>query len=127
MSDYITNPSSYDDFKRNIDFHIQNVQGWVSVNDYEGAMIKALCLCDEIRKLIDYQNNLMSENVAASIAKEISRVTQLKNEYLQFPKGAGKLAASLMEQEIESAQKAQASDNIDWMIRSIKALNKFEL
>lgn len=127
MSDYITNPSSYDDFKRNIDFHIQNVQGWISANDYEAAMIKAQCLCDDIRKLIDYQNNLMSENLVGAITKEILRVTEIKNEYLQLPKGAGRLAAALMEQEIQNAQKAQASGEISLMFLSVKALQEFEL
>jgi hypothetical protein len=36
-----------------VDFQFSNVKGWLSVNNYECALIKAECLKDAVDKLIE--------------------------------------------------------------------------
>lgn len=35
------------------EFQLENVQGWISANDHESALIKALCLKEAVDLLID--------------------------------------------------------------------------
>jgi len=52
MSSFIKNPSSIDEFKQNVDFQMENVKGWLSVNDYQSALIKAKCLVDALAEIV---------------------------------------------------------------------------
>lgn len=53
MSIYINNPSTIEDFKQNVKFQMDNVNGWISINDYQSALIKANCLVDALRKIVE--------------------------------------------------------------------------
>jgi len=68
-----------------------------------------------------------SKNLVEGLTDEILRVTEIKNEYLAIPGGAGRFAAILMDQAIDRARKAQASGDILEMIPALKALQEFEL
>ena len=68
-----------------------------------------------------------SKNLVEGLTDEILRVTEIKNEYLTLPGGAGNFAALLMCFAIENARKAQASGDILEMIPALKALQEFEL
>ncbi len=76
-----------------------------------------------IRKL----NMVQSKNLVEGLTDEILRVTEIKNEYLTLPGGAGNFAALLMCFSIENARKAQASGDILQMIPALQALREFEL
>ena len=52
MSNFIKNPASIEEFKQNIDFQMDNLQGWLSVNDYESALIKAKCLVEALAEIV---------------------------------------------------------------------------
>lgn len=52
MSSFIKNPSTIEDFKQNVEFQMENVQGWLSVNDYQSALTKAKCLVDALQKIV---------------------------------------------------------------------------
>lgn len=52
MSNFIKNPASIEEFKQNVDFQMDNVKGWLSVNDYESALIKAKCLVDALQEIV---------------------------------------------------------------------------
>lgn len=52
MSSFINNPSTIEDFKQNIDFQMDNVKGWLSVNDYQSALIKARMLVDALQEIV---------------------------------------------------------------------------
>ena len=67
------------------------------------------------------------KNLVEGLTDEILRVTEIKNEYLSIPSGAGKLAAAFMEKAIEDARKAQSSGDILQMIPALEALREFEL
>lgn len=68
-----------------------------------------------------------SKNLVEGLTDEILRVTEIKNEYLSIPGGAGRLAAAMMEVAIEKARKAQASGDILQMIPALQELREFEL
>lgn len=68
-----------------------------------------------------------SKNLVQGLTDEILRVTEIKNEYLSIPNGAGRLAAAMMEVAIEKARKAQASGDILQMIPALQELREFEL
>lgn len=52
MSIFIKNPSTIEEFKQNINFQMDNVKGWLSVNDYQSALIKAKCLVDALQAIV---------------------------------------------------------------------------
>lgn len=52
MSNFINNPSTIDDFKHNVEFQMDNLKGWLSVNDYQAALIKAKCLVDALSAVV---------------------------------------------------------------------------
>jgi len=49
---YIQNPSTIEELKHNVTFQFENVQGWLSVDDHDTALIKANCLVDALKKLV---------------------------------------------------------------------------
>jgi len=57
MSSFIQNPSKIEEFKQNVQFQLENVTGWISVNDYQSALIKAKCLVDALQKIIVAEEN----------------------------------------------------------------------
>lgn len=68
-----------------------------------------------------------TKNLVEGLTDEILRVTEIKQEYLRIPGGAGQFAAIVMEQAIDRARKAQASGDILQMIPALKELQKFGL
>ena len=68
-----------------------------------------------------------TKNLVEGLTDEILRVTEIKNEYISIPSGAGKLAAAFMQQAIDEARKAQASGDILQMIPALQKLQEFEL
>lgn len=51
-SGFISEPKTLKEFENNVEFQFSNVAGWMSVKDYESALIKARCLVDALEKLI---------------------------------------------------------------------------
>lgn len=49
---FIKNPSTIEEFKQNVDFQMENVKGWLSVKDYQSALIKAKCLVDALAEIV---------------------------------------------------------------------------
>ena len=49
---YIQNASTIEELKHNVTFQFENVQGWLSVDDHEAALIKANYLVDALKKLV---------------------------------------------------------------------------
>ena len=68
-----------------------------------------------------------TKNLVEGLTDEILRVTEIKDEYLSIPSGAGKLAAAFMQQAIDEARKAQASGDILQMIPALQKLQEFEM
>lgn len=52
MNIFIEKPSTIEDFKNNVHFQVENVKGWLSVNDYESALIKAKCLVEALQAIV---------------------------------------------------------------------------
>lgn len=52
MSSFIKKPSIIEEFKQNVDFQMDNVKAWLSVNDYQSALIKAKCLVDALQEIV---------------------------------------------------------------------------
>ena len=48
----IENPITIEDFAVNAKFQLSNVNGWMSVDEYECALIKARCLVDALENLM---------------------------------------------------------------------------
>lgn len=67
------------------------------------------------------------KNIIEGLTDEILRVTEISREYKSIPKGAGMLAAAMMDAAIGRARKAQASGDILEMIPALKELKEFEL
>ena len=66
-------------------------------------------------------------NLVEALTNEILRVTEISREYKSVPGGAGKLAAYVMDLQIEQARKAQASGDILQIISAIQDLQGFGL
>ena len=64
MSSYINNPSTIEDFKQNVKFQMDNVNGWISINDYQSALIKANCLVDALREIVEAEEAEQISNAA---------------------------------------------------------------
>lgn len=54
-SSYIKSPISESDFENNAKFQFNNVAGWMSVNEYECALIKAKCLVESLEELLSFR------------------------------------------------------------------------
>lgn len=52
MPGLIKKPKKIEEFRQNVDFQMDNVKGWLSVNDYQSALIKAKHLVDALRAII---------------------------------------------------------------------------
>lgn len=52
MSNFISNPCTIEEFKQNVDFQMDNLEGWLSINDYQSALIKAKCLVDALKEIV---------------------------------------------------------------------------
>jgi hypothetical protein len=52
MSKYTLIPTTIESYKHNVDFQMENVKGYLSVNDYQSALIKAKCLVDDLKALV---------------------------------------------------------------------------
>jgi hypothetical protein len=52
MASFIKNPSTIEDYKQNVEFQMDNLKGWLSVNDYQSALIKAKCLVDALKEIV---------------------------------------------------------------------------
>ena len=50
---FIAEPKTVQELEHNAFFQLNNVDGWMSVKDYECALIKARCLVDALEKLVD--------------------------------------------------------------------------
>ncbi|NBW09816.1 MAG: hypothetical protein EBR82_17505 [Caulobacteraceae bacterium] len=50
---FINNPETIEEFKHNAQFQLDCVSGWMIVNDYECALIKAKCLIEALEKLVE--------------------------------------------------------------------------
>lgn len=61
MSNFINNPSTIEDLKHNVYFQLDNLIGWLSMDDYESALIKAKCLVDALSAVVTAQE---SEQIA---------------------------------------------------------------
>lgn len=59
-SGFIQNPVTIEDFANNAKFQLSNVNGWMGVNDYECALIKARCLVDDLENLMALKLGLPS-------------------------------------------------------------------
>ena len=53
---FFPEPKTVQEFESNVNFQISNVQGWISIKDYECALIKAKCLVEAIEKLIAHSD-----------------------------------------------------------------------
>lgn len=56
MSKYKLTPETIEDFKNNVDFQSENLQGWLSIGSYESALIKARCLVEDLQLLVEKIN-----------------------------------------------------------------------
>lgn len=56
MSKYKLTPETIEDFKNNVDFQSENLQGWLSISSYESALIKARCLVEDLERLVEKIN-----------------------------------------------------------------------
>ncbi len=54
MAQYTPNATTTDAMAENVQFQFENLRGWLSVEDYESALIKALNLVDELRRIVDH-------------------------------------------------------------------------
>ena len=52
MSSFIKNPTTIEEFKQNVEFQMDNVKGWLSVNDYQSALTKAKHLVEALQEII---------------------------------------------------------------------------
>ena len=52
MPGLIKKPKTVEEFRQNVDFQMDNVNGWISVNDYQSALIKAKHLVDALRAVV---------------------------------------------------------------------------
>lgn len=59
-SGFIQNPITIEDFAFNARFQLSNVNGWMSVDEYECALIKARCLVDDLENLMALKLGLPS-------------------------------------------------------------------
>jgi len=41
-----------EEFKQNVEFHMENLKGWIGVNDYQCALIKAKCLVTALSEIV---------------------------------------------------------------------------
>lgn len=53
MSEFILTPCTMADFRKNINFQMANVEGYLSIEDYVAALIKAQCLVDAIKAIVE--------------------------------------------------------------------------
>jgi len=53
MSNFIKNPSTIEELEQNVEFQMDNVKGWLSIKDYQSALIKARCLVDALIEIVD--------------------------------------------------------------------------
>jgi hypothetical protein len=68
----------------------------------------------------------MEENLMEGLLNEITRVAEMKKEYLELPKNAGVFAASLMAMDLQQAKKAIAESDTISMIQCYKKLKEYE-
>jgi hypothetical protein len=64
MASFIKNPSTIEDYKQNVEFQMDNLKGWLSVNDYQSALIKAKCLVDALKEIViaEEKEQVIEEN-----------------------------------------------------------------
>jgi len=55
---FSTNPTSVEQFADNARFQLNNVAGYMSIKDYESALIKARYLVDALENAVVLQNGL---------------------------------------------------------------------
>lgn len=67
------------------------------------------------------------ENLMEGLLNEITRVTEIIVEYRSLPKGAGYLAAFMMDKDIETAKKAINEGNTILMLQIYNSLQSYEL
>lgn len=54
MAQYTPNATTTEAMAENVQFQFENLRGWLSVEDYESALIKALNLVDELRRIVNH-------------------------------------------------------------------------
>ena len=52
MSNFVEKPTTMEEFQDNVQFQLDNVKGWLSVNDYQSALITAQCLVEALKKIV---------------------------------------------------------------------------
>lgn len=62
MSNFIKNPTSIEDLKGNVEFQMSCLKGWLSVNNYETALIKAKCLVEALQDVVNAKEADLSCN-----------------------------------------------------------------
>lgn len=76
---YIPNPIRMTDFVDNAHFQLSNVEGLMSVKDYQAALIKAQCLVEALQETVQHETaiNLDSKTTinAIKLAKTASTET----------------------------------------------------
>ena len=66
------------------------------------------------------------DNLIEGSLGQINRVKEMITEYKSLPKNAGTFAATMMQIDIDEAEKAISTGDTVQMIVSFKALNKYE-
>jgi len=61
-SGYIPEPKTIQEFEHNAKFQFDNVSGWMSVKDYETALIKARYFIEALEDLVNYQRQSLINN-----------------------------------------------------------------
>lgn len=49
---FISEPKTIEEFENNVKFQLINVNGWMSLKDYDCALIKARCLVVALQELV---------------------------------------------------------------------------
>lgn len=52
MLTFIKNPVTIEELKNNVQFQLENVTGWLLIDDYQSALIKAKCLVDALQQIV---------------------------------------------------------------------------
>lgn len=66
-------------------------------------------------------------NLIEGLQEEIKRVTEIKKQYDELPKGAGAFGSAVMKVSIHNANKAIANMDTVAMVAALKDLKEYEL
>ncbi len=57
MSHHKNDKPSLEDLEKDVEFQLQNVKGWISVRDYQSALVKAKCLVDALKEIVSAEES----------------------------------------------------------------------